>query len=72
MSKRRATAILAANVRRLRLKRGWSQEDCAEYCGLHRTYIGAVERGERNITISTLEKIAAAFKVTPIDLLREK
>jgi transcriptional regulator with XRE-family HTH domain len=66
------TSILAANVRRLRLERGWSQEVCAEHCGLHRTYIGAVERGERNITISTLEKIAAAFKVTPIDLLTEK
>jgi transcriptional regulator with XRE-family HTH domain len=39
---------------------------------MHRTYIGAVERGERNITIATLERIAAAFRVTPVDLLTEK
>ncbi|HTS17463.1 MAG TPA: helix-turn-helix transcriptional regulator [Verrucomicrobiae bacterium] len=71
MPKKGATATLARNIRRLRLERGWSQEDCAEYCGLHRTYIGAVERGERNITISTLERIAAAFKVKPTDLLTE-
>lgn len=72
MSKRGTTAILAANVRRLRHERGWSQEECAEYCGVHRTYIGAVERGERNITIATLERIAAAFKVRPTDLLTEE
>ncbi|MGA2139946.1 MAG: helix-turn-helix transcriptional regulator [Verrucomicrobiia bacterium] len=72
MLKQNLTRILASNIRRLREKQGWSQEDCAEHCGLHRTYIGAVERGERNITIATLERIAAAFEVTPIDLLREK
>ena len=72
MPKQDLTRILAANIRRLREKHGWSQEDCAEKCGLHRTYIGAVERGERNITIATLERIAAAFEVTPVDLLKER
>jgi transcriptional regulator with XRE-family HTH domain len=72
MPKQDLTRILASNIRRLREKQGWSQEDCAERCGLHRTYIGAVERGERNITIATLERIAAAFEITPIDLLKEK
>ncbi|MCL5098837.1 MAG: helix-turn-helix transcriptional regulator [Candidatus Omnitrophica bacterium] len=61
--------IVAANLRRLRLQLGWSQEVCAEKCGLHRTYIGAVERGERNITLATLDAIAAALKVSPTDLL---
>lgn len=64
--------VLAVNIRRLRRVRGWSQEDCAEACGLHRTYIGAVERGERNITMATLERIANAFHVSPVDLLTEK
>jgi len=53
----------------LRLAKGWSQEVCAEKCGLHRTYIGAVERGERNITLATLDAIAAALKVAPTELL---
>lgn len=65
-------SILAGNLRRLRLERKWSQEDCAEKCGLHRTYIGAVERGERNITLASLDRIAAAFNVSPIDLLTPK
>jgi transcriptional regulator with XRE-family HTH domain len=72
MPKQDLTRILAANIRRLRETQGWSQEDCAEKCGLHRTYIGAVERGERNITIATLERIAAAFEIPPIDLLKER
>ena len=60
------------NLRRLRLEREWSQEDCAEKCGLHRTYIGAVERGERNITLATLDTIAAAFGIPPVELLTRK
>ena len=63
---------VAENLRRLRLEREWSQEDCAEMCGLHRTYIGAVERGERNITLATLDTIAAAFGIPPVELLTRK
>ena len=62
---------VAQNLRRLRLERELSQEDCAEKCGLHRTYIGAVERGERNITLATLDTIAAAFGIPPVDLLNK-
>jgi transcriptional regulator with XRE-family HTH domain len=69
MARQSSASIVAANVRRLRLKQKWSQEVCAEKCGLHRTYIGAVERGERNITLATLDTIAAAFGVSPVDLL---
>jgi len=55
-------------VRQMRLEKGFSQETFADRCGLHRTYIGAVERGERNISIENIEKIAKALKV-PISLL---
>jgi DNA-binding XRE family transcriptional regulator len=64
-------AIVGRNVRRLRLAAGLSQEAFAHACGLHRTYIGAVERGERKITLSTLVRIAAALAVTPVELLLE-
>jgi transcriptional regulator with XRE-family HTH domain len=63
---------LARNLRRLREKRGLSQETAAEKCGLHRTYIGAIERGERNVTLSTLQEIARAFRVDPLVLLSEE
>lgn len=64
--------LLAANLRRLRKSKGWSQEQCAEMCELHRTYIGAVERGERNVTLDTLDRIARAFGLSGVDLLRDK
>lgn len=72
MPRQDSSQILAENVKRLRLEREWSQEDCAEKCGLHRTYIGAVERGERNITLATLDRIAAAFGVSATRLLTKK
>lgn len=59
---------LAQRVRLLRVLHGWSQERLAENCGLHRTYIGAVERAERNITVDNVAKIAAALRV-PIGAL---
>ncbi len=69
MAYQSSVRIVAENLRRLRLAKAWSQEVCAEKCGLHRTYIGAVERGERNITLATLDAIATALKVSPIELL---
>ena len=64
-------ATIAANVKTRRLHLGLSQEEFAEICGYHRTYIGSIERGERNITISTLEALATALKVDAAELLRQ-
>jgi transcriptional regulator with XRE-family HTH domain len=63
------TRILAQNVIRRRRAKGLSQEALADVCGLHRTYVGSVERGERNVTLSTLEAFANALRVSVIDLL---
>lgn len=64
--------IVALNVKRLRLTMGLSQEELADICGYHRTYIGSVERSERNITLSTLESLSNALNVSPSDLLEVK
>lgn len=60
---------LAENVLRFRKAKNLSQEELADMCGLHRTYIGSVERSERNVTLSTLEVIAAALGVDVQTLL---
>ena len=63
--------VFAANVRRLRTEHGLSQEDLAEAAGVHRTYIGMLERGEKNVTIYNIERIARALAVQPASLLME-
>lgn len=62
--------VFAANVRRLRADRGLSQEELAEAAGVHRTYIGMLERGEKNVTIYNIERIARALSVEPFVLLK--
>ena len=57
-----ARLVFAANVRKLRHERGLSQERLAELSDLHRTYVGSVERGERNISIDNMERLANALK----------
>lgn len=61
--------IIAENIYQRRQKIGLSQEALADNCGLHRTYIGAIERGERNLTVNTLARIAKALGCTAVDLL---
>lgn len=56
-------------VRRERKLRGLSQEDLAFEADLHRTYVGSVERGERNISLLNIHRIAKALKVKPTDLV---
>lgn len=58
------------NVRRVRTARGLSQEELAEKAGLHRTYIGSIERGERNVSLSNIIVIAQALN-TPLNDLFE-
>lgn len=57
------------NVRKFRQAKGWSQEEFADECGLHRTYVSGVERGVRNPTITVLHRLAKALRVTPSQLL---
>jgi transcriptional regulator with XRE-family HTH domain len=57
-------------VRKRRQEIGVSQEEFADMCGLDRTYVGGVERGERNIGLINVEKIARAFRISLSDLLR--
>ena len=58
-------------MRQLREVAGLSQEDLAHIAEVHRTYIGGIERGERNPTLTTIQKIAKALGVKPMILLRD-
>jgi transcriptional regulator with XRE-family HTH domain len=57
-----------ARVRQLRNGRGWSQEELADRAGLHRTYVGSIERGEQNLSLVNIEKLAATLGVSLAEL----
>jgi transcriptional regulator with XRE-family HTH domain len=58
------------NLRAYREARGLSQEAFAEVVGVHRTYMGGLERGERNLTLRSAERIAERLDIDPLELLR--
>lgn len=64
--------VLADNLKRLRKEQGLSQEALADAAGLHRTFVGAVERCERNISLDNITKLARALGVPAATLLAEK
>ncbi len=59
-------------IRELRISRGLTQSELAKSCGLHRTFIGSVERGERNVAILNLRLIAKSLRVSLIELFGDK
>lgn len=58
------------NLRAYREQRGYSQEAFADVLGVHRTYMGGIERGERNLTLKSLERIADRVGLDPLELLK--
>jgi len=58
-------------LRQLRDERGYSQEELAERAGLHRNYVGGVERGERNVALENIVKLAKALSVKPDELFAD-
>lgn len=63
-------AVIATNVRERRRAMGLSQETFAERCGLHRTYIGSIERAERNISVDNIERLSGALGIAGWELLK--
>lgn len=64
-------ATVAENVRLERVRRGWSQEELAEKAGLHRNYVGAIERAEVNFGIDYLVRLAGALHIPTYAMLQE-
>ncbi len=70
MAKEPIMVLFGNNVQKYRKEMHLSQEKLAEFAGLHRTYIGMIERAEKNITIVNMEKIAKALNVQLADLVK--
>ena len=68
MAPRSVKSRFGSRLRQFREERGYSQEELAERAGLHRNYVGGVERGERNVGLENIVKLARAVSVKPSDL----
>ena len=71
MDARTAAGKLGNAIRKKRLALELSQDAFAEQCGLHRTYMGGIERGERNVSLTNIVKIARALKMSASSLFKE-
>lgn len=69
MDKLNLREVISENIRVFRKEEGISQEEFAARCGLHRTYVGSVERMERNVTLDTLDQFSGAMGVSAAELL---
>lgn len=69
---RRVLEQFGRRVRELRTQRGWSQEQFADECGLHRTYVGGIERGERNVSLVNIHRIAQALSIPVAELFPDE
>ena len=65
-------SIVGNNIRRVRVKKKWTQEKLALEAGLHRAYVGHIERGEKNLGLKNLERIAVTLGIEVADLLKER
>jgi transcriptional regulator with XRE-family HTH domain len=65
-----AAAEVGSRVRALLNERGWSQEELGDRAGVHRTFIGQLERGQRSVSLSNLLKVAAGLDVDPAELVQ--
>lgn len=72
MSERDYRLIIAKNIKNYRASKKLSQESFADLIGYHRTYIGSIERCERNLTLEALTTIAKSMNITVPELLTEK
>ena len=62
-------SLVGVKLRGLREKKGWSQEELGFKAGLHRNYVGGIERGERNVGVVNIAKLAQALGIRPRELL---
>ena len=69
MAKKDILEAFGDRVRELRKEAGWSQEEFADQCELDRTYVGGIERGERNLALRNIQKVADALDLTIAELM---
>lgn len=69
LQRQRFRVAFGVRLRELRQERGWSQEELAGRAGLHRTFLGGLERGRNSVSVDRLPELAHAFGVEPRDLL---
>lgn len=62
--------VLGKRIRKLRDQRGWSQEEFADICGVNRSYMGRIERGELNLTMDSLQKVSKGLGRSVSELLK--